>query len=210
MATAAPTPKLNPALFPGLIQHHPKHRLLCCRPCFAAVLPKALCRHLQTFHQVPIEQRRLLLKHCESLDLITQAKDIQLPPNHSPALQFLPVTKGYSCRQPQCPYLTSNEDNMRWHINKTHKLFVQACTDSFQSVQLQSWFHDSRAKYWIVMVEAAVTPTIQHQKGSGLSSNTIPLGLRRNPVFWYGGWPVRTPTGLRRNPVEKGRDSSRF
>jgi len=62
---------------------------------------------------------------------------------------------------------------MRWHINKTHKLLFQAYTDSFQSVQLQSWFHDSRAKYWIVRAEAAATPTtIQHPKGSSLSSDS--------------------------------------
>jgi hypothetical protein len=106
---------------------------------------------------VPVEQRKLLLKHCESLDLITQAKDIQLLPNDSLALQFLPVTKGYSCRQSQCHYLTSNENNMRWHINKTHKLLFQAFTDSFQSVQLQSWFLGGRAKYWIVRAEATAT-----------------------------------------------------
>jgi hypothetical protein len=146
MATAAPTQELDPALFPGIIQHRPEHRLLYCRPCSAAMFPKGLHRHLQAYHRVPIEQRRLLLQHCGSLDLITQAKDIQLPLNHSPALQFLPVQKGYSCRQPQCPYLTTNEDNMRGHINQAHKLFYQACTDSFQSVQLQSWFLCGRAR----------------------------------------------------------------
>jgi hypothetical protein len=137
------------------------------------MFPKGLHWHLQVYHRVPIEQRRLLLQHCGSLDLITKAKDIQLPLDNSPALQFLPVTKGYSCCQPQCRHFSSNEHNMQVHINKAHNLFSQACADSIQSVQLQSWFLGGRAKYWIVRAEAAATPTtIQHLKGSSLSSDS--------------------------------------
>ena len=60
MATAAP-PTLDPALFPGLIQHYPKHRLLYCRPCTTVIFLKALWRHLQSCHQLPLAQRQLLV-----------------------------------------------------------------------------------------------------------------------------------------------------
>jgi hypothetical protein len=46
---------------------------------------------------------------------------------------------------------------MRGHINQAHKLLFQACTYSFESVQLQSWFRGGWAKYWIVRVEATAT-----------------------------------------------------
>ena len=95
---ASTTPTLDLALFPGLIQHHPAHRLLYCQSCTAVVFPKGLCRHLYSCHRLPQAQRRLLVKHCQSLDLITQPEDLQLPPDHSPALPFLPVHKGHSCR----------------------------------------------------------------------------------------------------------------
>jgi len=96
MATAAapPPPTLDPALFPGLIQHHPEHCLLYCRPCTAVVFRGALWRHLQTSHRLPVAQRKLLVRHCQALDLITQPEDLRLPPDESPPLPFLPVRRG--------------------------------------------------------------------------------------------------------------------
>jgi Orsellinic acid/F9775 biosynthesis cluster protein D len=121
MPTPAPTTILDLALFLGLIQHHPDYRLLYCQPCTAVVFIGALWRHLRDHHQVPLVQRKLLLQHCQSLDLIPTPEDLQLPIDHSPALQFLPVHQGYSCRQ--CRYLTSCKDSVRRHINTTHKLY---------------------------------------------------------------------------------------
>jgi hypothetical protein len=168
MATTAPT--LDSALFPGLIQHHPAHRLLYCRPCTAVVFPKALQRHLQSQHRLPLAQRQLLVEHCQSLDLIAQQKDLQLPPDHSPALPFVPVHTGYSCRQRQCRYLTCSRDNIRGHVNKAHGLHQQACTDSYESVKLQSWFLGARAQYWIVRASAAAIPTTIQQRRHRSSS----------------------------------------
>jgi hypothetical protein len=156
MPTAAPTTVLDLALFPGLIQHHPDYRLLYCRPCTAVISIGALWRHLQDHHRVPLVQRKLLLKHCQSLDLIPKLKDLRLPIDHSLALQFLPVRQGYSCRQ--CRYLTSCRDSVRGHINTTHKLYRQAGTDSYHSVQLQTWFPAPRAQYWMVRSKATATP----------------------------------------------------
>jgi Orsellinic acid/F9775 biosynthesis cluster protein D len=155
MATVAPT--LGPALFPGIIQHHPEHRLLYCRPCSTVVLARALKQHLCSCHRLPLSQRQLLLKHCQSLDLITQRKDLQLLPDQSPALPFLPVQKGYSCCQ--CRYLTCSRKQARRHGNKVHKLCLQACTDSYRPVQLQSWFSGNRAQYWTLKAGAAAIPT---------------------------------------------------
>ena len=145
MATAAP--KLDPALFPGIIQHYPEHRLLYCQPCSTVVLLRSLPQHLHSCHYLLKAQRRLLLQHCRSLDLITQRKDLQLLPNGSPALQFLPINKGYSCCR--CCYMTMSRKHVRNHVNKVHKLSKQACTDSYQLVQLQSWYPGTRAQYWI-------------------------------------------------------------
>jgi Orsellinic acid/F9775 biosynthesis cluster protein D len=153
---AAPTP--DPAPFPGFIRHYPEHRLLFCQPCSAVVFPKGLCQHLRRSHQLPTAQRKLLVERCWSLDLITQSKDLQLQPDYSPALSFLSVHNGYSCSQGQCRFLTFNRDNIRQHVNQAHKLYLQACTNSYKSAQLQSWFRGSRAKYWIVTA-ASVGPT---------------------------------------------------
>jgi hypothetical protein len=127
MPTTAPTipTTLNPALFPGLIQYYPDHRLLYCRSCTTAVFSKALRRHLQDRHCLPLAQRQLLLQHCQSLDLISQPEDLQLPPDKSLALPLLPVQKGYSCSRFR--FLSGSRSNMRHHVNKAHQLGLQAC-----------------------------------------------------------------------------------
>jgi hypothetical protein len=135
------------------------------------VFLKALRQHLYSCHQLPLDQRQLLVQHCQSLDLITQPKDLQLPPDHSPALPFLPVRKGYSCRQPQCRLLNCSRSNVRRHVNQAHELYLQACTDSYEAVQLQSWFLGPRAKYWIVKAgagAAAIPTAIQDRSTSEL------------------------------------------
>jgi hypothetical protein len=51
------------------------------------------------------------------------------------------------------------------HINKAHGLSLQARTDSYPSVQLQSWswFLGARALYWIVRADATAGPVaVQH------------------------------------------------
>jgi hypothetical protein len=155
MPTAAPPP--DPAPFPSFIQHRPEHRLLYCQPCSAVVFPKGLCRHLQRCHRLPAAQRRRLVQHCQSLDLITQPEDLQPPLDDSPALPFLPVRTGYSCSQGQCRFLTPSRDGIRQHVNGAHRLYLQACTNSYSSAPLQSWFQGPRARYWIVRASARAT-----------------------------------------------------
>jgi Orsellinic acid/F9775 biosynthesis cluster protein D len=166
MPTTAPT--LDPALFPGIIQHRPKHRLLYCRPYSTVVLPRSLQQHLYGCHTLPQAQRKLLLQHCRSLDLTAQRRDLQLPPDASPALPSLPIEKGYSCCR--CRYLTSSRKMARNHANKVHKLSLQACTDSYHSVQLQSWFLGSLARYWIVTASAGATGIPTDIQGHSSSS----------------------------------------
>jgi hypothetical protein len=125
-----PTPTLDPALLYNLIQHHPEHCLLYCQPCAAVLFPKGLHRHLQKLHkQVPAAQRQLLTQHCQSLELITQPKDLQLPLDNSLPLSFMPIQQGYSCCQ--CRFLTCSESNIRKHINKDHGQSQGACTRSY-------------------------------------------------------------------------------
>lgn len=116
------------------------------------VFLKSLRKHLWGRHRLPLAQRQLLLQHCQSLDLITQPGDLQLPADHSLALQFLSVYKGYSCRQ--CRFLSCSRDNVRRHINQTHNLTLQACTDSCQTAQ-----------YWIIQASTAAL-AIPERSGS--------------------------------------------
>ena len=139
MASATTTAStLDPALFPGLICYYPAYRLLYCCSCRAVILIGTLSHHLYDCHHVRGPQHRLLVEHCRSLDLVTQRADLQLPPNGSPALAFVPTRAGYSCCQSPCRYLTWSRKQMRLHANRTYKLGMQACTDSYRPVRLQS------------------------------------------------------------------------
>jgi hypothetical protein len=156
MPTTAPALVLDPAIFPGLIQHHPNHRLLYCQYCTTVVFLKGLSRHLRGVHSVPTAMRQPLLDHCQSLDLITQRKDLQLPPDHSLALQFLPMQEGYSCCQ--CRFLSCADKVVRVHLNRVHDLTWQACSDNYRPAHLQSWFLGTQAQYWIVKIQATAIP----------------------------------------------------
>ena len=46
--------------------------------------------------------------------------------------------------------MSQNRDVMRQHSNKAHNKKRVADEELFQSRQLQSWFDDPRARYWIV------------------------------------------------------------
>jgi hypothetical protein len=59
---------------------------------------------------------------------------------------------------------------VRRHVDKAHDLTRQACTDSYQSAQLQSWFLGSRAQYWIVKNVATAIPLAPQQRSSSVSS----------------------------------------
>ena len=121
---------LDPALFPGLIQYYPAYCVLYCRPCTAVVFPSALLQHLQhCYNLFAVVQRRLLVQHCQTLDLIAAAGDLQLPANDSLLLSFLPVYPGYSCSC--CSYLTCSRKQVCNHANRIYRLRLQACTNSY-------------------------------------------------------------------------------
>lgn len=94
----------------------PDYRVLYCKPCTAVVFPTSLPRHLQRYHNVLIDQRRLLVQHCQSLELIAKHKDLQLLADQSLALQFLFVHAGYSYHRGR--FLTSSRSSIRDHINQ--------------------------------------------------------------------------------------------
>jgi hypothetical protein len=109
---------LDPAVFPSLIQHYPDYRVLYCKLCNAVVLPNALPRHLQHYHHIPINQQRLLVHYCQSLELTATHKDIQLLTDQSLLLQSLPIRPSYSCCN--CRFLTISKSIMRGYVNQAY------------------------------------------------------------------------------------------
>jgi hypothetical protein len=49
---------------------------------------------------------------------------------------------------------------MRRQVNRAYKLHLRACTDCYESVQLQSWFLGARTNYWIVRASGGCATAI--------------------------------------------------
>jgi len=58
------------------------------------------------------------------------------------------VVDGFLCRY--CDYKTQDRSNMKKHGNKAHGKQRAKDEELFRAVRLQSWFQDSRQRYWVV------------------------------------------------------------
>jgi hypothetical protein len=74
---------------------------------------------------------------------------VPLPPDGSSPQPVLPVVNGFQCLD--CKYTTRNRHNIRNHglveHNKEKRLKDEKL---FRAVQLQTWFGEKRARYWVV------------------------------------------------------------
>ena len=60
----------------------------------------------------------------------------------------LPIIKGFQCQD--CDFKTQNRQAMRKHSNKEHSKKGLKDEQVFRAVQLQTWFGEKRARYWVV------------------------------------------------------------
>ena len=121
--------------------------VLICVQCKYAVAPTTISRHLGDKHKTPIELRRQLEEYIREFPFQYDHTSVRLPNNRS-APQPIPVLDGYLCKE--CPYKTQSRDAIKKHGNKVHDKKRVADDELYQIVQLQSWFDNRRAQYWVV------------------------------------------------------------
>lgn len=146
--------------------------VLICIHCKFAIRPTAICRHLGDKHKTSIEIRKLLDKYVEDFPFRYDYTSVQLPSNGLAPQPIIPILEGYLCKE--CPFKTQSRDAIKKHGNKVHSKRRVADEELFELVQLQSWFDDRRARYWVVEQSKADEQEqrrVRHDTGGEPNSN---------------------------------------
>lgn len=168
-----------PATLAVPIQDHTYagYRFLYCHTCHFVVFQAGLREHLRKIHKtLPHSQRKQILDQFTALlDVVTQSDHARhpLPPDHSPPIPYLPTYEGLACGHDNCRFLSRNHTCLRKHLNADHARYRGACAPFIHQVTLQSWYGDTRAKYWIVGSErtAATESEVKKHKDGARHSN---------------------------------------
>jgi Orsellinic acid/F9775 biosynthesis cluster protein D len=116
--------------------------------CHKAVCSASAVEHLCTFHKVEPQTRKQLLEYIEAFLYRYDYCSVPLPIDGLAPQPIIPIVDGIRCRD--CPFKSQSRDKMRQHANTAHNKKGLADEDSFDVVRLQSWFRDSRERYWVV------------------------------------------------------------
>lgn len=143
-------PPLPQALRPWLSINVEFHVIICTHhSCRQAIAPHTVKRHLRDKHQVGIEIRKQLDHFIEQWQWPYDCQSLLLPPSAYSAPQpILPIIDGFQCID--CSFMTQSRPTIRQHCNSRH--YKQRLSDKelFSPVQLQTWFKEKRARYWVV------------------------------------------------------------
>jgi orsellinic acid/F9775 biosynthesis protein OrsD len=139
-----------PEALAHLVGLNVEFNVLICLQCKYAVKPTTISRHFGDKHKTPIKLRKQLDEYVREFPFQYDHTSVRLPSNKSAPQPIIPVLDGHLCKDPDCQYMSRNRDVIRQHSNQAHNKKRDADEDLFESVQLQSWFDDRRARYWIV------------------------------------------------------------
>ena len=116
--------------------------------CRQALSPDSISRHLRDKHQVIIEFRQQLEEFLKEWQWQYNFQSVLLPLDGSLPQPVLPIIRGFQCQD--CVYKSTNRGQMRKHCNIEHNKKRLKDEELFQAVQLQTWFSEKRARYWVV------------------------------------------------------------
>jgi hypothetical protein len=71
-----------------------------------------------------------------------------LPLDQSLPQPVLPIINGFQCQG--CTYKSTSRGKIRKHCNIEHNKKRLKDEELFRAVQLQTWFTEKRARYWVV------------------------------------------------------------
>lgn len=132
--------------------------------CRQALSPGAISTHLCNKHQVGLESRQQLAEYLKQWQWQYDFRSVPLPLDGSLPQPVLPVVDGFQCRD--CAYKTTNRRVMRQHSNTEHDKKRLKDEKLFRAVQLQTWFREKRARYWVVD-ETRQSRDVNNSSGSG-------------------------------------------
>jgi hypothetical protein len=137
--------------------------------CQQALSPALITRHLRDRHQVLIESRQQLAEFLKEWQWQYDFQSVPLPLDGSLPQPVLPIINGFQCRD--CAYKSTSRGIIRKHCNIEHSKKRLKDKELFTAVQLQTWFREKRARYWVVDIDATRQARDESNgTGSGSSS----------------------------------------
>ena len=131
-----------------LIALNAEFNVLICIPCKHALKPTAIPRHFGDKHKTPIKLRKQMNEYVQKFPFQYDHTDVPLPSHGSAPQPVIPVLGGHLCQN--CTYMTQSREAVKQYENKVYSKQRVPDEQLYKIVQLQSWFDDRRARYWIV------------------------------------------------------------
>ena len=135
-----------------LIAVNVEYKVLIClgHGCSQAVRPLGFLEHVRKKkHPITKEGRKQAQEYTQAFPCDYKHSTIALPTNGLAPQPIIPVVDGLQC-QKCLDYCSTSRKKMKVHGNKEHSLKRIANDELFQPVRIQSWFQDSRERYWVV------------------------------------------------------------
>ena len=138
--------------------------------CQQALNPEGVNNHLSRKHQVKLESRQQLTKYIKQWQWQYDFRTVPLPLDRSLPQPVLPVLDGFQCKN--CNYKTISRSVIRQHCNSKHSQKHIPDKKLFKAVQLQTWFGEKRARYWVVDATRQSRAVNNSRSGSGSGSGS--------------------------------------
>src|SRR5271165_3171176 len=135
--------------------------------CQHALAPGSISRHLRDKHQVKTEVQKQADQYIEQWQWQYDFQSVPLPLDRSLPQPVLPVFNGFQCND--CNFKTQSRKVIRKHGNKEHNKKRVKDKEIFHAVQLQTWFTEKKARYWVVDATRQ-SRDVNNSSGSGSGS----------------------------------------
>ena len=161
-----------PALQPWIALDVGFEVLLCVRPeCRYAVSPRLLSQHLRQKHKANTQLQREVTRYTQQFLMVYSDYDfrtVPLPLRGGLPVPILPVLSGFQCIY--CSFTTQSRSSIRKHANQEHHQKGLKDEEICRKVQLQTWFEERRARYWVVDASGE-SRDVNNGQGSGSGSD---------------------------------------
>lgn len=164
------------------------HVFLCYIPgCQHALAPGSISRHLRDKHQVKREIQKQADQYFRQWQWQYNFCTVPLPLDGSIPQPVLPVFNGLHCYN--CNFKTQNRKVIRVHGNREHNKKRLKDEEIFYTVQLQSWFTEKKARYWVVDATRQSRDVYNRNRSgsgssSGSSSNDASITIKAEIEEW--------------------------
>ncbi|KAI9763633.1 MAG: hypothetical protein M1840_000347 [Geoglossum simile] len=181
MATIQPI--TLPSILNSYLKLHTDIQVLLCLNCQNAILPSSIKLHLSRNHRLHKDIVHTAQEFAKTLPPYTN-NTLPLPSDRSTPIENWPVYDGYHCRC--CNFRSRHPQIVFDHAAKEHNMKNRPKEERLYSIQLQSWFSNSRARYWTISREEiediAADEAIQQDEEENIVSQDLKADILRQEM----------------------------